>query len=141
MGVCRIFINCFAEKAEPLVYLTCKDIPFQFGTEEEHAQKLLKEALVASPAICPLNYSNNAPIVLSVDSCNIPIGYILMQLSSQYPAIQYVNQFGSIMLNNREAHYSQAKLERYGLFQSLCATRLWTVGAQHFIVEVDALYI
>ncbi|KAJ3913866.1 hypothetical protein F5877DRAFT_6235, partial [Lentinula edodes] len=53
----------------------------------------------------------------------------------------YVNHFGSITLNEREAHYSQAKLELYGLFRSLRATRLWTVGAQHFIVEVDALYI
>ncbi|KAJ3886390.1 hypothetical protein GG344DRAFT_57552, partial [Lentinula edodes] len=64
-----------------------------------------------------------------------------MQLSADDPAIRYVNRFGSITLNEREARYSQAKLELYGLFRSLRATRLWTVGAQHFVVEVDALYI
>ncbi|KAJ3747442.1 hypothetical protein DFH05DRAFT_1361617, partial [Lentinula detonsa] len=37
--------------------------------------------------------------------------------------------------------YSQAKLELYGLFRSLRATRLWIVGAENLVVEVDALYI
>ncbi|GAW09022.1 hypothetical protein LENED_011146 [Lentinula edodes] len=141
VGVCRIFIDRFAEKAEPLVCLTCKDIPFQFGKEEAHSQAILKDALALSPAICPLNYSNNAPIVLSVDSCNIAIGYILMQLNIDDPSIRYVNRFGSITLNEREARYSQAKLELDGLFRALRATRLWTVGTTHFVVEVDALYI
>lgn len=140
-GVCRIFIDWFAEKAEPLVRLTRKDIPFQFGEEEARSQAILKDALASSPAIRPLNYSNNAPIVLSVDSCNIAIGYILMQLNIDDPSIRYVNRFGSITLNEREARYSQAKLELYGLFRALRATRLWTVGAPHFVVEVDALYI
>ncbi|KAJ3980074.1 hypothetical protein F5890DRAFT_1388993, partial [Lentinula detonsa] len=39
------------------------------------------------------------------------------------------------------SRYSQAKLELYGLFRSLRATRLWLAGIQNLVVEVDALYI
>jgi len=64
-----------------------------------------------------------------------------MQLDLLDPRIRYINRFGSLTLTPCEANYSQAKLELYGLFRSLRATRLWTVGAPNFVVEVDALYI
>ncbi|KAF8802580.1 hypothetical protein BYT27DRAFT_7112008, partial [Phlegmacium glaucopus] len=37
--------------------------------------------------------------------------------------------------------YSQAKLELYGLFQALNATKLWIIGAKKLVVELDAQYI
>ncbi|KAI5895578.1 uncharacterized protein SCHCODRAFT_02473303, partial [Schizophyllum commune H4-8] len=43
--------------------------------------------------------------------------------------------------NEREARYSQAKLELYGLFRTLNAVKLWIVGLPTFTVEVDARYI
>ncbi|KAJ3995463.1 hypothetical protein F5050DRAFT_1533393, partial [Lentinula boryana] len=44
-------------------------------------------------------------------------------------------------LNERESNYSQPKLELYGLFRALRATRLWIIGAPELVVEVDALFI
>lgn len=85
VGLCRIFINNFAEIAEPLVQLTHKDIPFQFGELKSRAQSLLKRAVVDSPAIRRLDYNNGAAIILAVDSCNICIGYVLMQLDISDP--------------------------------------------------------
>ena len=44
-------------------------------------------------------------------------------------------------MNEREARYSQPKLELYGLFRALRAFRLYLVGAKKLEIEVDAKYI
>ena len=46
----------------------------------------------------------------------------------------------TITLNNRESHFSQPKLELYGLFQSLRALKLYLIGVRN-LVDVDARYI
>ena len=110
-----MFIDHFAEKAEPLVQLTQKDIPFQFSTDEAQSQQWLKEAVVNCPAIRPLNYKNGAAIVLSVDSSNISIGYVLMQLDELEPYTRYVNCFGSITLTPRRLFSSLVYLHTVNL--------------------------
>jgi hypothetical protein len=57
------------------------------------------------------------------------------------PKIHYPNRFGSIVLNARESNYLQPKLELYGLFRSLRAVKLFIIGVQNLVVEVDAKYI
>ena len=49
--------------------------------------------------------------------------------------------FGSIPLNKSESHYSQAKLELYGLFKAFQAYRLYPIGVKKLLVEVNAFYI
>ncbi|KAI0336913.1 hypothetical protein BDW22DRAFT_1340865, partial [Trametopsis cervina] len=44
-------------------------------------------------------------------------------------------------MNEREARYSQPKLELYGLYRALRAYRLYLIGVQKLQVEVDAKYI
>ena len=44
-------------------------------------------------------------------------------------------------MNEREARYSQPKLELFGLYRALRHFRLYIVGVQNLIVEVDAKYI
>jgi hypothetical protein len=46
-----------------------------------------------------------------------------------------------MLLNEREANYPQPKLELYGLFHSLCATRLYIISVKKLVVKVDAKYI
>jgi hypothetical protein len=46
-----------------------------------------------------------------------------------------------MLLNKREANYSQPKLELYGLFCSLCATQLYIIGIKKLVVKVNAKYI
>ena len=44
-------------------------------------------------------------------------------------------------MNEREAHYSQPKLELYGLYHMRHHFRLYIIGVKNLIIEVDAKYI
>ena len=99
----------------------------------------LKSAVIDSPAICPLDYLSSNEVILAVDSSHIAVRFILSQVDDnekRHPA-----HFGSILWNDRESHYSQAKLELYGLFCALKSIKVWIIGVKKFIVEVDAQYI
>jgi integrase-like protein/reverse transcriptase-like protein len=50
-------------------------------------------------------------------------------------------RYGSLPINEREANYSQAKLELYGLFRALRHFRVHIIGVKNLVVEVDAKYI
>ena len=56
-------------------------------------------------------------MILSVDTSKIVVGFILSQVDDEgrrRPA-----RYGLIPMNEREANYSQSKLELYGLFHAL----------------------
>ncbi len=67
IGVCQMFILNFARCANALVNLTRKGIPFQFGPEQQVAQDNLKQALIASPALRPIDYSSDSPVTHGLD--------------------------------------------------------------------------
>ena len=49
----------------------------------------LKQAIVDSPALCPIDYASSLPVILAVDTSSIAVGYILMQQGEEgkhYPA-------------------------------------------------------
>jgi len=137
----RIFIRNYSAIARPLTHLTQKGIDFEFGLEEIEAQERLKQAIVTSPAIRALDYESDAMVYLSVDTSYIAIGYVITQDDSDNPKIRRPSRFGSMLLNPREAKYSQPKLKLYGLFRSLRATRLWIIGVWNLVIKVDAKYI
>jgi len=141
IGVCRIFIKNFSHRAYPLTALTKKDAPFVFGPEQIAAQEDLKKALITSPALRPINYSSTAPVVLAVDTSQLAIGTHLCQCDEKNPRLRYFNRFESIVLNDREMRFSQAKLEIYGLFRALRKLKMYLIGVRNFVVEVDAKYI
>ena len=140
-GLMHIFIQNYSAIARPLTCLTRKGIDFGFGPEEIEAQERLKHAIVTSPAIKPLDYESDTTVYLSVDTSYIAIGYVIAQTDPDNPKIRRSSCFGSMLLNPREAKYSQPKLELYGLFRSSCAACLWIIGVQNLVVEVDAKYI
>ena len=122
----HIFIKDFSRIARPLVRLTRRDEPFVFGPEQQESMQRLKDAVINSPALRRIDYESGREIVLAVDTSNVAIGFILMQLGDdgrRYPA-----RFGSITLNDVESRYSQAKLELYRLFRALRA-----VWEQHLL--------
>jgi hypothetical protein len=141
VGVCRMFIRNFAHRAHHLVKLTRKDAPFEYGEHQISAQEDLKEALLTSPALRPIDYLSGAAVILSVDTSYIAVGYILGQCDPSKTKIRYFARFGSITLNDREARFSQPKLELYGLYRSLRALRLQLIGLRNLVIEVDAKYI
>jgi hypothetical protein len=80
-------------------------------------------------------------VILSVDTSYIAVGYLLGQCDPEDSKKCYFVRFGSITLNDREARFSQPKLELYGLYRSLRTLRLHLIGVRNLIIEVDAKYI
>jgi len=138
-GVHRIFIKVYTIVARPLIKLTRKDEPFVMKSHQLEAIAKLKEAIATSAALRPIDYESDQPVILAVDSCANGAGYILSQLGDDKK--RYPSRFGSITFNERESRYSQAKLELYGLFRSLKATQVYTIGVKKLIVEMDAKFI
>jgi RNase H-like domain found in reverse transcriptase len=141
VGVLRIFIRNFAHRAHHLVKLTRKDVEFEWGKEQDSAQGDLKEAVLASPALRALDYTSDSPVILAVDTSYIAVGFFLCQCSAADVKKRIYSRFGSIMLNEREACFSQPKLEIYGLYRVLRVLRMYTIGLRKFVVETDAKYI
>ena len=106
VGVVRVFIKNFTRLAHPLTALTCKDAPFVFGPEQISAQDTLKAALLTSPALRPIDYASNSPVILGVNTLSIVVGYLLCQCDADNPHIHCYACFSSIILNDHESHFS-----------------------------------
>ena len=137
VGVVQVFIKNFACLAHPLTTLMCKDVPFIFRPEQISVQDMLKTALLTSPTLHPINYTSNSPIILGADTSSIVVGYLLCQCNVDNPHICHYMHFGSITLNDHELCFSQPKLELYGLFRTLCSLKMYLIGIQNLIVEVN----
>ena len=138
-GVLCIFIHDFASLARPLVHLTKKGVPFNWGEPQQNAMQCLKDAICQSPALCQLDYESGREVILAVDTSLIVVRYILLQKGDD--GKHYLNCFGSIGLSDVESHYSQVKLELYGLFRALQAVRIFIFGVDNFTLEMDAKYV
>ena len=99
----------------------------------------VKDLVIHSPALCPIDYTQLWEVILAVDSSVIAVGFILMQVRDDNK--RYPSRFGSIAWNERESRYSQAKLELYGLFHALRTFRIYIIGVKNFTVEVDTKYL
>jgi hypothetical protein len=135
-GTLHIFIHDFSRIARPLINLTKKDVPFIFGAEQHEAMQILKDAVLSSPALKCLDYASECEVMLAVDTSNITIGFILLQVGED--GKRYQSRFRSIVLTEVESHYSQVKLELYGLFRAL---HVFIFGVKNLTVEVNAKYI
>ena len=138
-GTIRNWIKDYALITCPLTNLTRIAVPFVWDEAAQNAMDTLKSAIIHSPAIKPLDYHSGNEVILAVDSSYIACGWILLQVDAQ--GKRWPLCFGSITWNKRESRYSQAKIELYGLFRALKATKIWTIGVKNFTVEVDAKYI
>ena len=98
IGVCRLFIKNFAHRAHHLVKLTRKGAPWQFSPEQLAAMDNLKCTLLESPALCPIDYRLDVPVILLVDTSYIAVGFILSQCDPVNPRLRYHMRFGPITL-------------------------------------------
>ncbi|SJL18320.1 uncharacterized protein ARMOST_21906 [Armillaria ostoyae] len=141
VGVHRIFIKDYAKKAEPLTKLTRLKVPFTFEEEQEASMQKLKDVLQDCPSLMPIDYELDSPVILGVDTSYRAIGFYICQLNPDNPKRRRYARFGSIMLNEWEARFSQPKRELYGLFCALRACRHWLFGVWKLVMETDAKYI
>ena len=139
LGICRLFIKDFAKRAHHLVKLTRKGVEWEFSQDQLDAMKDLKETFLSSPALKPIDYKSEVPVILSVNTSSIVVGYILSQCDPNNTKLWYFAKFGPITLNKREGHYSQPKLKSYGLYRALWALKLYLLGVWNLIIEVDAI--
>ena len=139
MGTVRNWINDYATIAQPLNVLTRKDIPFIWGPAEQLAMDQLKKAVIALPAIRPIDYLSKNKVILAVDSSFIACGWILFQLDDD--GHRQPSRFGSITWTARKSRYSQAKIKLYSLFRALKTMKVWIIGVWNLTIEVDAKYI
>ena len=141
IGIVRVFIQDFAHLTHPLMLLTCKDTPFIFGPKQISVQETLKAVLLVSPALQPINYTSDVPVILAINTSQIAIGFLLCQCNTNDPCIHHYVHFGSITLNDCESWFLQLKLELYGLFHALCSLKAYPIRVINLVVEVDARYI
>jgi transposase InsO family protein len=138
-GTLRIFIKNYSQVSQPLNHLTRNGVPFEWGPKQQKAMDLLKSLVITSPALRPIDYTTEREVILAVDSSNIAVGFMLLQIGED--GKRYPSRFSSITWNEVEARYSQSKIELYGLFRALRASRQWLIGVKRLTVEVDAKYI
>lgn len=140
-GLFRTWILNYAKIAKPIQDLTRTEVPFEWGEKQIQAQAELKECLRNCPALKPLRYLSEDPVILAVDTSYLAIGFYICQLDQGDAKRRVYARFGSITLNEREARFSQPKRELYGLFRALKAAQYWLRGCRNLIIEVDAKYI
>jgi hypothetical protein len=91
--VCRLFIWNFVHWAHHLVKLTRKGAQWEFGPLQETAMDELKQALLTSLALQPINYKSNTPVILSINTSHIAIGFILSQCELDNVKLRYHAHF------------------------------------------------
>ena len=93
IGLCnyyRIFIKDFTKIASPLHKLTRKNVPFNWGPEQQKAFDKLKELFTSAPI---LRYpDSNKPFIVETDASNFAVGAILSQeFDGQLHPIAYIS--------------------------------------------------
>ena len=135
-GTVRVWIKDYSALARPLTELIRKDAAFVWTERRQNSFDTLKSLVASAPALHPIDYTSDQPLILSVDTSKIAVGFILSQVDKngrRRPA-----RYGSIPINERESRYSQPKLELFGLYRALRAWRFYLVGAKNLVIEMDA---
>lgn len=99
-----------------------KDEEFVWNEECIAVFEDLKKAVTEAPALQPVDYNLDFPVILAVATSLHAVGMVILQIDEagkRRPA-----RYESIPLNKVEARYSQPKLELYGLYRAFCASGL-----------------
>lgn len=96
--------------------------------------RIFHQHVTSAPALCPIDYQSGRQVIVAVDSSHIAVGWIVFQLDSKLqrkPA-----RYGSIAWNEREARYSQAKVELFGLYGVFVPCRCILWGCQGSLLRL-----
>jgi hypothetical protein len=139
VGICvyyRVWILDFAIKAEPLFRLFKKDVPFEWGSDQQISMDTLKTALCSTPALVSISYEEPLrAIILAVDGSKKGWGAVLMQLglnNNRHPI-----RYESGVWSESERSWDSSKHECKALLLALKKFRSYLYGVR-FTVETDA---
>jgi len=136
-----MFIKDYAKITQPLTHLLRSKVVFEWGDEQENAMREVKNLLSVCPALKPIDYHSEGPVILGVDTSWMAVGFWICQEDAEDVKKHYYTCFASITLSEREARYSQPKQELFGLFRALQEAKFWLLGCCKLIIETDAKYI
>lgn len=101
-GTVRIWIPNYSKLVRPLTELYRKDVEFIWDERRQDAFDKIKQLISSAPALKPIDYKSDHPVVLSVDSSKEAVGFILSQLGddgkTKHPA-----RYGSIPMSEAES--------------------------------------
>ena len=82
-GTIQIWIPNYSLLARLLIELIRKDVDFEWTNKRQEAFDALKKVITLAPALRSIDYSSENPVILSVDSSYIAVGFILSQLDEE----------------------------------------------------------
>jgi hypothetical protein len=86
LGLCggvRVWIPNYSQIIRPLTELYRKDIEFIWDDRQQAAFDKIKELIITAPALRPIDYTSDNPVILSVDSSQEAAGMILSQIDDE----------------------------------------------------------
>ena len=139
LGACvfyQIWVPHFAHLAEPLYRLLRKGTKFRWEHKQELAMEGLKEILKSPPILRQVDYDCNRPVVVTVDTSPIAIGWAIGQDDAE--GKRFAIRFGARILTERQRAYPQVKRELLGALTAMKADRNYLIGAD-VVLETDCL--
>ena len=110
LGFCNFyhpFIPNYTHDAKPLNELTKKDVPWQWGTQQQEAMDKLKTKVTSAPVL--RNPELDKQFEVEVDASGYTIGVVLLQHKED--GKKYPIAYHSATLNTAEYNYDIYKLE------------------------------
>lgn len=139
LGACvfyQIWIPHFAHISEALYKLLRKKSKFLWKHEQDLAMEELKKTLQSPPVLKQVEYESGRPVIVTVDSSPIAIGWAVGQDDEREN--RFAIRFGARILTERQRAYPQVKRELLGALTALKAERNYLIGA-NVVLETDCL--
>ena len=129
----RLFIKDFAKIANPIHKLTRKNVPFNWGKDQQKAFDILKYLFKSAPIL--KHPDSNKPFIVETDASNFAVGAILSQ---EFDGKLHPVAFLSKSLTKCQRNYQIYDKELLAIKEALEAWRHYLEGARHqFIVYTD----
>ena len=139
LGACvfyQIWIPILHTWLRPLYKLLRKGTKFAWKEDQNLAMDGLKEVLQAPPVLQQVDYDCGRPVVVTVDTSPIAIGWAIGQDNTE--GKRFAIRFGARILTERQRAYPQVKRELLGALTALKAERNYLIGA-NVVLETDCL--
>ncbi|KAL3680257.1 hypothetical protein R1sor_023213 [Riccia sorocarpa] len=141
-GDCDIGHLCrsFGRKPDPAkvnaIQKIREDVKFKWTEKHAESMRKLKELLSTSPFLGRIDYQCGRPVILTVDTSPIAIGWAVGQNDAEGNRFAVI--FGARVLSSRQRSYPQVKRELWGLVTAMKAEKEYLIGAE-VVVETDCL--
>ena len=135
LGICNYYrrhVKDFAKIAAPLVELLKKDVPFEWGNEQQISFEKLKIGLVSYPILKHPDFSKK--FIISTDASGFALGAVLAQIDEN--KIEYAVAYASRAMKGAELHYGITEKECLAVVWAIKQFRVYLYGT-HFTVITD----